>query len=264
MNYLTKQQVQERVTALYEHSSQYGEVYGVFLKGSQNYTTNLFHGTSDVDVVAVIMPTTRDILLGEDNNTKPTVELENGEQIVLQDFRKFMKMFKKASITHVECLTTEYFKVNPKYEAFHKTLVEKQNFITRSFVKEMALSIHGFFFKNEKRLFTKQCEDVENFGYSRKGLSHLFRLERTLNAYLEGKEIKDCLKALDEKELFKYKYELILSLDEVYSLVEKLKLSMGKMKQTLPANEKEKEENLEKLNHFVSDYTVMVLESLFK
>lgn len=264
MNYLTKQQVQERVVALYEHSFKYGEVYGVFLKGSQNYTTNLFHENSDVDVVAVIMPTKRDVLLGEDHNTKPTVELENGEQIVLKDFRKFMEMFKKASITHIECLTTEYFKVNPKYEAFHKTLVAKQNFIARSFIKGTVLSVHGIFVKYEKRLFTKQCEDVKNFGYSRKTLSHLVRLERTLNAYLEGKEIKDCLKALDEEELFKYKYELILSLDEVYSLVEKLKLSMDKMKQELLSNEKEKEANFEKLNHFVSDYTVMVLESLFK
>lgn len=262
MNYLTKQQVQERVTELYEHSSQYGEVYGVFLKGSQNYTTNLFHETSDVDVVAVIMPTKRDILLGEDHNTKSTIKLENGEQIVLQDFRKFMKLFKKESITHIECLTTEYFKMNPKHENFHKTLVEKQNFIARALPTKMALSIYGIFVKDMKRLLTKSCADLEEFGYSRKSLSHLVRLEKTLNAYLEGKEIKDCLKALDEEELFKYKYELILSLDEVYSLVEKLKLSMGKMKQKLPSNEKE--ENFEKLNHFVSDYTVMVLESLFE
>ena len=62
MNYMTKKQVLNAVQKHFLISEEQGEVFGVFLKGSQNYVDDKFHESSDVDTVAVLIPSFKILL----------------------------------------------------------------------------------------------------------------------------------------------------------------------------------------------------------
>ena len=82
-------------------------VLGVFLYGSQNY--NLATKNSDVDTVAIIVPTFSDLCLRSPISKELNID---GEHCNVKDIREYMKMIRKQNINFTETLFTEYRWVN--------------------------------------------------------------------------------------------------------------------------------------------------------
>lgn len=100
-------------------------VLGVFLYGSQNY--NLATENSDVDTVAIIVPTFSDLCLQSPVSKELNID---GEHCNVKDIREYMKMIKKQNINFTETLFTEYYWVNPKYKTIWNLFtLQKDNLV---------------------------------------------------------------------------------------------------------------------------------------
>lgn len=262
--YKTKKDLQKRVAEHYKHiethceTESLGELFGVFLEGSQNYVDELFFEESDVDTLAVVVPSKEKILLQKD--LAPfEINLENGEKIKVASIYFYMRQLKKAGINFQQSLFTEYYKVNMKYEEFYKSLVKTRERIVLenrygTLMAVMSTSI------NSLRLLQKtnggECE-VEQFGFSRKRLSNIVRLHKMAEYLLEGKSFERSLKALDEKEIYairKTDKYLKMPLEEVLSLAEQLN---GELKEKVDKYENESRDEGVKL--FLDELTCEVI-----
>ena len=96
-------------------------VLGIFLYGSQNYNlaTN-----SDVDTVAIIVPTFSDLCLRSPISKELNIDEEHCN---VKDIREYMKMIKKQNINFTETLFTEYYWVNPKYQTIWDLFTSQKN-----------------------------------------------------------------------------------------------------------------------------------------
>ena len=96
-------------------------VLGIFLYGSQNYNlaTN-----SDVDTVAIIVPTFSDLCLRSPISKELNID---GEHCNVKDIREYMKMIRKQNINFTETLFTEYCWVNPKYKTIWDLFTSQKN-----------------------------------------------------------------------------------------------------------------------------------------
>lgn len=197
MNYMTKKQVLNAVQKHFLISEKKGEVFGVFLKGSQNYVDDKFHESSDVDTVAVLIPSFEEVFLGKDVN-KGVSELENKEQIVYQDVRKFFSLFKKQSATHLESLYTEYFVLNPFYAEFFEELKEIR--------EDLAYFNLGGMIMNYKGLIARDKSSFMKNQTNQKSYSHVMRNYQALLNYEERLPFAECIKSLPQEKLFELKY----------------------------------------------------------
>ena len=116
--------IRKRVQEHYDYIKDKYEVVALFLQGSQNYGLDVYDEdyTSDVDTKAIVLPTFDDFILSREPISK-TIVLENDEHIDVKDIRVMFNMFKKANISYIELLYTDYFIINPKYEHIVKELM---------------------------------------------------------------------------------------------------------------------------------------------
>lgn len=121
MSYLTKESVMNRIQEHYDYIKDKYEVVCIMLQGSQNYGLN-YEG-NDVDTKAIILPTFNDFILGKALEGK-TIILDNEEHIDVKDIRVMFNMFKKANISYLELLFTDYIIVNPKYQYIVDDLIK--------------------------------------------------------------------------------------------------------------------------------------------
>jgi predicted nucleotidyltransferase len=77
-----------------KHVENEKQILGIFLYGSQNYMLDTEE--SDVDTVAIILPTERELYF-EKPITKE-IHLDNGEHIVMKDIREYIRMLKKQNL----------------------------------------------------------------------------------------------------------------------------------------------------------------------
>lgn len=197
MNYMTKKQVSNAVQKHFLIAEEKGEVFGVFLKGSQNYVDDKFHESSDVDTVAVLIPSFEEIFLGKDVS-KGVSELENKEQIVYQDVRKFFSLLKKQSATHLENLYTEYFVLNPFYAEFYEQLKEIREELAYFNLSGMVMNYKGLI-SRDKNTFMKDPSNQKSY-------SHVMRNYQALLNYEERLPFAECIKSLPQEKLFEMKY----------------------------------------------------------
>lgn len=200
-SYNSKKEIKNRIKEHYDKVVEtYGEnnVFGVFLYGSQNYVDNMFFKDSDIDSNAVILPTIKNICLGTIPKTKVKV-LDNKEHISIYDIRRFVETLKKPGVNNYEVLFTEYFYVNPKYKDFYNNMVKIREKLVRTNEKKLSMSIMGI----SRRIYSnitnnnkeQNKKDIKEFGYSRKRLSNILRLNKSLKKYLEGADFESVLKA---------------------------------------------------------------------
>lgn len=221
MSYMTKDAIMERLKEHYKIAEQKGELFGVFLQGSQNYIDDLFFEGSDVDSRAIYIPNKKEICLGLDIS-KAEMILKNEEHIDRFDIRKFVELLKKPGINNFECLFTEYYIINPKYEKFYEQLVELRERIARTDEKKFLMSTMGVSrrdFQTLQKGTGSQESDIQKYGYSRKRLSNIMRFNATVKAYIEGKDFSECLKSMDQQLIHEVRRT------EKYSLEEALKIA---------------------------------------
>ena len=81
-------------------------VLGIFLYGSQNY--NLDTEKSDIDALAIVLPSFSDFCLGNQTVSKEIV-LSDNSHVLVKDLTSFRNEILKQNICRIEILFTEYF-----------------------------------------------------------------------------------------------------------------------------------------------------------
>lgn len=164
------------------------EVFGVFLKGSQNYGFDT--KKSDIDCVCVIIPKFDELL--KRTRTSGTESLDNSEnQIDVKDIRVFFEVLEKSHPAYMELLFTDYFVINPDYVDLWGKLVEFREDIAFASPWTMLMAIKGNCERKQKEAFacnagTKREPEIQEYGYSSKHLFHLRRLAELAQVYESG------------------------------------------------------------------------------
>ncbi len=142
-------------------------ILGVFLYGSQNY--NLATENSDVDTKAIYIPTFEEIAL---NKTPISKELHiNGEHCEFKDIRLMWQMWKKQNMNFIECLFSNYIKINSNYESLYfATIFPHRDAIARYDEKAAMLST---VYQTEHTIRQIKMEEPDKIG---KKLANGYRL----------------------------------------------------------------------------------------
>lgn len=215
MSFMTPKEIRhamimKRVQEHYDEALQYfpeEQIVGIFLQGSQNY--DLDYEGSDVDTKLIVVPSFKDICL----NRKPvsiTHVRENNEHIDWKDVRKYVEEFRKQNLNFLEILFTDFYIINPMYEAEWNRLVEAREFIARMNVHRAVKSMKGIamekFHAMEHR-YPAKVDIIDKYGYDGKQVSHLIRVYDYLRRYIADEPYKDCLipSSTLRKEIMDYK-----------------------------------------------------------
>lgn len=153
MNKKVMERVREHYKKMYDNFG--NKLIGVFLIGSQNYELDI--ETSDVDTIAIVMPSISEIaFLSPPYST--TIVLENGEHIVIKDLRLVRYELHKGSPNMLEILYTDYYILNPNWWEFSKLIAHRERIakISPNGVANAWLGI-------ARRHIKKYQEDIENF-----------------------------------------------------------------------------------------------------
>lgn len=260
MSYMTKEAINERLQEHYDEASKRGELYGVFLQGSQNYIDDLFFINSDVDSRAVYIPSKKDIFLGRDISTSELI-LENSEHIDRFDVRKFVELLKKPGINNYEAIFSEYFIINEKYKEIHQKLVSMREDLARADEKKFLMATMGLSMRDSKNLQSRtggEDEDISKYGYSRKRLSNIMRFCETAKMYAKGADFESCLKSVDQELIYAVRREELYNLEEALVIAEKCDKELYRL-----AHDFEGESNKEVLDE-LDDLLVELLELSIK
>ncbi len=209
MNYMTKQSILDRLEEHYRVAEKYGDVFGVFLQGSQNYTDKLNDPESDLDSTALIVPDFQSFCL----NHKPlsqTYVMENDEHVNLKDIREFSRLLLKSNTNTLEVLYTRYFIVNPKYQKQYDELMTIRDLITRYDRRRLYAATKGMAYRNYK-LFQESLVESQPHTYNGKALAHVIRLQHFLESYNENKDFNSCLTSTNANYMLKIKRNNFLS-----------------------------------------------------
>lgn len=220
MSYMTKESIMIRLQEHYKEADKKGELFGVFLQGSQNYIDDLFFKNSDVDSRAVYIPNKKEICLGKDIS-KPEMILDNEEHIDRFDIRKFVSLLKKPGINNYEALFSEYFIINDKYKEVYDKLVKLRERIVRANEKSFLMATMGISRRDLTDLQKRsggEDYDIEKYGYSRKRLSNIMRFNETAKAYESGANFSECLKAMDQQLIHNVRRTELYNLDEALEI----------------------------------------------
>ena len=100
-------------------------VFGIFLYGSQNYGLSTQY--SDVDAVAIVFPTYKNIVFKEKDIYK---EITGGNgNFHYQEVRDFFNQLRKGNPNAIEILTTDYYIINPDYAYYWNSIRSNKNAI---------------------------------------------------------------------------------------------------------------------------------------
>lgn len=244
--YLNKKEIKNRLQEHYDAIKTKGDLFGVFLKGSQNYVEDLFLPESDIDTIAVFVPNEKEIILNE-NISKPTFFLENGEEISLVDIRSLFANFKKPSVSNMEPLFTEYYILNDKHSDLLEKLHEIRDEVVYSNPKRILLSTMGFANSYKKKLVAtskkqeKVNQDVSELGYSRKHFANIKRLQFVSEAYSKGLPFDEVLKVFPQEESYKLRTEVLYDKEKALELAGEYLQKTEEICLEYPNNSNEKE-----------------------
>ena len=180
-------------------------ILGIFLQGSQNY--GLAHSESDVDTKCIVLPTLEEICLNK-KATSYTHVRANNEHIDFKDLRVIAVDFKKQNINFLEILFTPYCIINEDYAGLFEAMYDYAEDITRydnyRFVKATA----GMSMEKRKALELdrpSQHDEIVKYGWCRKQLHHLIRLNNFIKRWVAGEFFIECLIDLDSDYLVRIK-----------------------------------------------------------
>lgn len=145
------------------------------LYGAQNY--NLQRDKSDYDYKAIVVPTLKDIVF----NSKPvseTINLPFDGQVDVKDVRLMIDQWKKGATNFVELLFTDWFWVNPDYSPMFWFRLNRDK-IAHANEESSLKAMVGMIKEKYNALnhpYPVQVEEIEEFGYASKQLSHEMRL----------------------------------------------------------------------------------------
>lgn len=163
------------------------EVIYVALYGAQNY--NLQREGSDFDYKAVVVPKLEDVVF----NVKPTsltLDLpEINGQVDVKDIRLMIDQWKKGASNFVELLFSDWFWINPEYYLLMSWFRENAEQIAFANVPSAVKAIGGMIEEKFHALdhpYPVQIDEVNEFGYAAKQLSHEMRLASMLKRFMHS------------------------------------------------------------------------------
>ena len=202
-----EERIMKRMKEHYDYIKDKYEVVGLFLQGSQNYELDVYDDDyqSDIDTKAIVLPRFNDFILGKEP-VSTTIVLENEEHIDVKDIRIMFTMFKKANISYIELLFTDFCIINPKYQNIINQIMDIRDDIID--YPRLFKAMYGMTLEKRKALchpYPTIEWKIDKWGYDGKQLSHLMRLFFTLQKIDEYGYLDKSVYIVDDK----YKDDLI-------------------------------------------------------
>lgn len=199
------------------------------LYGAQNY--NLQRPKSDYDYKAVVVPSLKDIVF----NTKPTSHDEDlpfDGKVDIKDVRLMVDQWKKGATNFMELLYTDWFWVHPDYSPMlwfrlNRDAIAHAN--EESAVKAMVGMIKEKFNALDHP-YPVQIEEVNEFGYASKQLSHEMRLLAMISQYNKKDYgvVLNPFKSAGNEEIQKYWKEILGVKDRTINYEKDYAMKLGK------------------------------------
>lgn len=181
------------------------------LQGSQNYGLEL--STSDVDTKLIVTPSFKDVALDR-KPVSTTFVRDNEEHTDDKDIRLYIETFRKQNLNFLEILFTDYYILNPLYEAQWNRLIAAREQIAHMNPFRAVKSMKGVALEKYHAMehrYPAKVHLIETYGYDGKQVHHLLRVEDYLRRYINGESYLACLRPNESlvPHIMKYKRQEI-------------------------------------------------------
>ena len=173
------------------------DILYIAIQGSPNYNLDIYTDEyrSDVDTKAIILPSIDDFI----NGTQPvstTVILPNNEHCDIKDIRVMFDTIRKQNINFVEILFSQWNMVDNYYsEEFLPILLNRERIARFNF--NQALRCMAGMSKEKlnalEHPYPNCIDDINKYGYCRKQLHHIARMNDFIKKYVQGEPYQNCL-----------------------------------------------------------------------
>ena len=194
-----EEKIMQRVQEHYDYLQSLGyEVVCVCLQGSQNYGLDEYSDEymSDIDTKAIVLPPLDDFIAAAPP-VSTVVIMDNNEHAEVKDIRIMFDMFKKANISYIELLFTEFKIINPEWAEFIEPLFANRELISKYHRNQFLRCIAGMAMEKRKALchpYPNLIEKIEKYGYDGKQLHHCVRLYNFIERFVNGESLDTCYK----------------------------------------------------------------------
>lgn len=229
-----KEFIMQAVKAHYDEACSLGfEVVGVWLQGSQNYNCDIYTDKyqSDIDTKCIILPTLDDIVCGYSPYSSTYIRA-NSEHIDIKDIRVMFDMFRKANLSYLEFLFTEFYVINPKYQDLVVELMAMRERLVRAHQNQFLRCAAGMSMEKFKALehpYPTIKDKIDKYGYDPKQLHHILRLNDLMKKYIAGKPYLECLVPDDIEFLVNIKQN-IMPLEQARKLAQETDKENSRLK----------------------------------
>lgn len=194
-----EEKIMQRVQEHYDYLQSLGyEVVCVCLQGSQNYGLDEYSDeyVSDIDTKAIVLPPLDDFIAAAPP-VSTVVIMDNNEHAEVKDIRVMFEMFRKANISYIELLFTEFKIINPEWELYIRDLFDYRASIAAYNRNQFLKCIAGMAMEKRKALchpYPNLIEKIERYGYDGKQLHHCVRLYNFITRFVNGESLDTCYK----------------------------------------------------------------------
>ena len=254
-----EEKIMQRVQEHYDYLQSLGyEVVCVCLQGSQNYGLDEYSDEyiSDIDTKAIVLPPLDDFIAAAPP-VSTVVIMDNNEHAEVKDIRIMFDMFKKANISYIELLFTEFKIINPEWTEFIESLFANRELISKYNRNQFLICIAGMTIEKRKALchpYPNLIEKIEKYGYDGKQLHHCVRLYNFIERFVNGESLDTCykVKAPMHNILMNYKkqkdaYGNELSQEKAIEICDYYVAEIGKIKDAALTEEEVLDKDAEKL-----------------
>lgn len=227
-----EERIMKRVQEHYDYLQSLGyEVVCVCLQGSQNYGLDEYSDEymSDIDTKAIVLPPLDDFIAASPPVSKVVI-MDNNEHAEVKDIRVMFEMFKKANISYIELLFTDFKIINPEWAEFIEPLFANRELISNYSRVQFIKCIYGMVLEKRKALchpYPTIKDKIDKYGYDGKQLHHIARLYEFLTRFNNGESIENCFKSNNREELMMYKKQMnadgsVLSAEDAVKIADEL------------------------------------------
>lgn len=227
-----EERIMKRVQEHYDYLQSLGyEVVCVCLQGSQNYGLDEYSDEymSDIDTKAIVLPPLDDFIAASPPVSKVVI-MDNNEHAEVKDIRVMFEMFKKANISYIELLFTDFKIINPEWAEFIEPLFANRELISKYNRNQFIKCIYGMVLEKRKALchpYPTIKDKIDKYGYDGKQLHHIARLYEFLTRFNNGESIENCFKSNNREELMMYKKQMnadgsVLSAEDAVKIADEL------------------------------------------
>ena len=157
------------------------KVFIVIVRGSTNYGLDIYSEEymSDIDVVALVIPSLDDILRGKSMVSHIYV-MDDNSHIDVKDIRLMKEMWIKSNPSYLELLSSKFFLAGDnKYDEYIKKLHDHADDIENINFDRFLSATKGMIMEKRKALchpYPTIKEKIDKYGWDGKQLSHMLRL----------------------------------------------------------------------------------------